>query len=64
VLEKVMSDETVPAGEQVLTSGGDGIFPKGLLVGRVTKVPRAVSFFSTFACVPRPISASWRKCWS
>jgi rod shape-determining protein MreC len=38
VLEKVMSDETVPAGEQVLTSGGDGIFPKGLLVGRVTKV--------------------------
>jgi rod shape-determining protein MreC len=38
MLEKVMSDETVPAGEQVLTSGGDGIFPKGLLVGRVTKV--------------------------
>jgi rod shape-determining protein MreC len=38
VLEKVMSDETVPAGEEVLTSGGDGIFPKGLLVGRVTKV--------------------------
>jgi len=38
VLEKVMSDETVPSGEQVLTSGGDGIFPKGLLVGKVTKV--------------------------
>ncbi len=38
VLEKVMSDETVPPGEMVLTSGGDGIFPKGLLVGRVTKV--------------------------
>jgi rod shape-determining protein MreC len=37
-LEKVMSDETVPPGEMVLTSGGDGIFPKGLLVGRVTKV--------------------------
>ncbi len=33
VLEKVMSDETVPVGEQVLTSGGDGIFPKGLPVG-------------------------------
>ena len=30
VLEKVMSDETVPIGEKVLTSGGDGIFPKGL----------------------------------
>jgi rod shape-determining protein MreC len=38
MLEKVMSDETVPVGEQVLTSGGDGIFPKGLVVGRVTKV--------------------------
>jgi len=38
VLEKVMSDEAVPPGEVVLTSGGDGIFPKGLLVGRVTKV--------------------------
>jgi rod shape-determining protein MreC len=38
VLEKVMSDETVPAGERVLTSGGDGIFPKGLVVGQVTKV--------------------------
>jgi len=38
VLEKVMSDETVPVGEMVLTSGGDGIFPKGLPVGKVTKV--------------------------
>src|SRR5580692_9064406 len=38
VLEKVMSDEAVPAGETVLTSGGDGVFPKGLLVGHVTRV--------------------------
>jgi len=38
VLERVMSDETVPVGELVLTSGGDGIFPKGLPVGRVTRV--------------------------
>src|SRR5580692_3642186 len=38
VLEKVMSDETVSPGELVLTSGGDGVFPKGLVVGRVTKV--------------------------
>jgi rod shape-determining protein MreC len=45
VLEKVMSDETVPAGEQVLTSGGDGIFPKGLLVGRVTKVTTGGDLF-------------------
>jgi rod shape-determining protein MreC len=45
VLEKVMSDEVVPAGEMVLTSGGDGIFPKGLLVGRVTKVSPGSELF-------------------
>jgi rod shape-determining protein MreC len=45
VLEKVMSDETVPAGEMVLTSGGDGIFPKGLLVGRVTRVAPSSDLF-------------------
>jgi len=45
VLEKVMSDETVPAGELVLTSGGDGVFPKGLLVGRVTKVSAGNDLF-------------------
>jgi rod shape-determining protein MreC len=45
VLEKVMSDETVPAGELVLTSGGDGIFPKGLLVGRVTRVTPGSELF-------------------
>ncbi len=44
-LEKVMSDENVPAGELVLTSGGDGIFPKGLLVGRVTKVGTGSDLF-------------------
>lgn len=45
MLEKVMSDETVPVGEQVLTSGGDGIFPKGLLVGRVTKAAPGSDLF-------------------
>ena len=45
VIEKVMSDETVPPEEMVLTSGGDGIFPKGLLVGRVTKVAPGSELF-------------------
>ncbi len=45
VLEKVMSDETVPVGEQVLTSGGDGIFQKGLPVGTVTKVSTGSDLF-------------------
>ena len=45
VLERVMSDETVQAGESVLTSGGDRIFPKGLPVGTVTKVSPGQELF-------------------
>jgi rod shape-determining protein MreC len=37
VLDKIMNDEEVQAGARVLTSGGDQIFPKGLLVGTVSK---------------------------
>jgi rod shape-determining protein MreC len=44
-LEKIMSDETVPEGEVVLTSGGDTIFPKGLLVGKVTKASKGNESF-------------------
>jgi len=45
VLERVMSDEQVPEGETVLTSGGDQIFPKGLPVGTVTKVGNGKDLF-------------------
>src|SRR5215467_8112816 len=45
VLERVMSDETVQAGENVMTSGGDRIFPKGLPVGTVTKVSPGSDLF-------------------
>ena len=38
VLEKVMNDEAVQAGDIVRTSGGDRIFPKGMPVGVVTRV--------------------------
>jgi rod shape-determining protein MreC len=44
-VERVMSDEDVPAGEMVLTSGGDRIFPKGLAIGRVTQVTKGGDFF-------------------
>jgi rod shape-determining protein MreC len=40
-----MSDEEVTAGEKVLTSGGDQIFPKGLPVGTVTKVGKGKDLF-------------------
>jgi len=45
MLERVMSDETVPVGETLLTSGGDQIFPKGLPVGTVTKVAPGKDLF-------------------
>jgi rod shape-determining protein MreC len=51
-LEKVMSDETVPVGELVLTSGGDRIFPKGLPVGRVTKVSPGSDLFLNIRVKP------------
>lgn len=43
VLERVMSDESVPVGERVLTSGGDGIYVKGLPVGVVDSVTKKPS---------------------
>ncbi len=44
-LEKVMSDQQVEAGERVLTSGGDQIFPKGLPVGTVSNVGSGKDLF-------------------
>jgi rod shape-determining protein MreC len=52
VLERVMSDETVAAGEPVRTSGGDAIFPKGLPVGTVTKVNRTPESFLSIQVKP------------
>src|SRR5439155_15631600 len=45
VLEKVMSDEQVAAGQTVLTSGGDRIFPKGLPIGTITRVSPGPGLF-------------------
>lgn len=45
MLERVMSDEQVPVGETVLTSGGDQIFPKGLRVGSIAKVGNGKDLF-------------------
>ena len=52
VLEKVMSDEQVQPGEEVLTSGGDQIFPKGLPVGVVTKVNQTPDLFLNIKIKP------------
>lgn len=45
VIERVMSDEQVQAGESVITSGGDQIFPKGLPVGTIAKVTPGKDLF-------------------
>ncbi|HZQ22455.1 MAG TPA: rod shape-determining protein MreC [Terriglobales bacterium] len=52
VMEKVMSDEQVQLGEVVLTSGGDRIFPKGLPVGRVSKVSPGSELFLNIRVKP------------
>ncbi len=51
-LERVMSDEQVPVGETVLTSGGDQIFPKGLPVGTVAKVGSGKDLFLNIKVKP------------
>ena len=52
ILEKVMTDESVQPGENVLTSGGDRIFPKGLRVGMVTKVSPGQELFLNIRVKP------------
>ena len=52
ILEKVMTDEQVAAGEQVVTSGGDQIFPKGLTVGTVMKVSPGADLFLNIRVKP------------
>ena len=47
-----MSDEQVAPGENVLTSGGDQIFPKGLPVGTVTKVGPGKDLFLNIKVKP------------
>jgi rod shape-determining protein MreC len=44
VIDKIMADEEVIAGDKVLTSGGDEIFPKGLIIGTVSKIEKGPEF--------------------
>lgn len=52
VLEHIMTDNAVQPGEEVRTSGGDRIFPKGLPVGTVTKVGNGSDLFLTIRVKP------------
>ena len=64
-LQYIMSDEKVEPGEEVITSGGDRIFPKGLPVGKVASVEPGKDLFLNIRVVPVGASRSgWKKCWS
>lgn len=52
MLKYVMSDEKVVAGERVLTSGGDRIFPKGLPVGAVQQTNPGSDLFLNIRVKP------------
>ncbi len=52
IIERVMSDEQVSPGEEVLSSGGDQIFPKGLPVGSVSKVGPGREMFLSIKVKP------------
>lgn len=45
IMNQVMSDEKVEPGEHIITSGGDGVFPKGLPVGTVMSVTPGQDLF-------------------
>lgn len=44
VIDKIMADEEIKSGDKVLTSGGDLIFPKGLMIGTVAKIEKGPEF--------------------
>lgn len=52
ILDKIMNDEQVQPGEKVLTSGGDGIFPKGLLIGTVAEAVHGPESFLSIKVRP------------
>jgi rod shape-determining protein MreC len=52
ILDKVMNGEQVQTGERVLTSGGDEIFPKGLLVGTVATATHGPESFLAISIKP------------
>jgi rod shape-determining protein MreC len=51
-LQYIMSDEKVVPGEDVVTSGGDRIFPKGLPIGKVISVQPGKDLFLNIRVVP------------
>ena len=51
-LQYIMSDEPVQPGQEVITSGGDRIFPKGLPIGTVASVEPGKDLFLNIRVIP------------
>jgi rod shape-determining protein MreC len=51
-LQYIMADEPVKPGEEVITSGGDRIFPKGLEVGKVVSAEPGKDLFLNIRVIP------------
>ncbi|MGA2962907.1 MAG: rod shape-determining protein MreC [Candidatus Korobacteraceae bacterium] len=51
-LAYIMADEKVESGEDVITSGGDRIFPKGLPIGKVASVSPGKDLFLNVRVTP------------
>ncbi len=51
-VQYIMADERVAPGEEVVTSGGDRIFPKGLPVGKVVSVSPGKDLFLNIRVQP------------
>ena len=55
----------VKVGDSIVTSGIDGIYPKGFVIGRIEKVERAGGAYrSDSRAAGRGFRAAWRTCWS
>lgn len=51
-VQYIMADERVQPGEEIVTSGGDRIFPKGLPVGKVVDVQQGKDLFLNIRIAP------------
>jgi rod shape-determining protein MreC len=52
ILHNVMNDEKVDVGEPVVASGGDGVFPKGMPIGRVKNIRNGPDVFFEIELAP------------